>query len=37
LFSKAMQRYDYFLNLQVFRLKNSKLFFTFATTKEPRI
>ena len=37
LFSKALQRYDYFLNLQAFRLKFSKLFFTFATTKEPRI
>jgi len=36
LFSKAMQRYDYFLNLQVFRLKISKFIFTFATTKETR-
>ena len=36
LFSKAMQRYDYFLNLQVFCLKFSILFFTFATIKETR-
>ena len=36
-FSKAMQRYDYFLILQAFRLKISNIFFSFALTKSERI
>jgi len=32
-----MQRYNFILNLQAIYLKNSRLFFTFARTKETRL